>query len=626
MGAFLVGEVGGMRSVASRGLMWPLFITTMFIRGIWTLECERQRMVGRHIYSHPSLWNHSINCPSSFQWEWALARICCYDNYDRFYEHPYCCYSEMYKLVVAVGFICLILIGTSFLLFFCWFYNLPHHILYILTFRKFQLNNWLMKARNGPYVDPSFYAKEPFWSRGADAASQLPYPLRPMPPRIFYPAPPTNKFRGWDMGGGEIPLFILASRQFHRNPYSARPQNRTPPILPHGGNSSSSSNNNYGSGAVGNGGDSRRGSLVTLGESSERGSAVEGRRRGSGWRNSGSTSSLTNMGATTTSSGTHNANTNFGPTPTSYGNMGPSSGGNYGSSGGHSTCNNRPNSAEVPFIIPMDEHEAETELREAIRLMDDKVDVDAASSSSSWSIAGDSLGQPTTATIFMTNSSRELVRSESQESNSSWNAQLRYGDDDDSQPQQQRDYHSSIGDNNFRDGSARSNGEAMVGVTRVRFGAKVSVQLLNQQLSNSLGLSLNNLPNIQVIGNFGRDGMETIVEDDDRPYDDEEEMDYSPPGSSSPQESRPSSKKPGSLLPPPPPSAARVVVEEPTTPRISSALDRIVTRARQEVPFRPSLPGAIPENPDDEATDLGDGPASRRRTRLNRRNSAPVNF
>lgn len=108
----------------------------------------------------------------------------------------------MYKLVVAVGFICLILIGTSFLLFFCWFYNLPHHILYILTFRKFQLyevnakdaknknsfygsyiyfilcrNNWLMKARNGPYVDPSFYAKEPFWSRGADAASQLPYPL-----------------------------------------------------------------------------------------------------------------------------------------------------------------------------------------------------------------------------------------------------------------------------------------------------------------------------------------------------------------------------------------------------------------------------------------------------------------
>lgn len=64
----------------------------------------------------------------------------------------------------------------------------------------------------------------------------------------------------------------------------------------------------------------------------------------------------------------------------------------------------------------------------------------------------------------------------------------------------------------FRDGSARSNGEAMVGVTRVRFGAKVSVQLLNQQLSNSLGLSLNNLPNIQVIGNFGRDGMETIVE------------------------------------------------------------------------------------------------------------------
>lgn len=145
---------------------WTNVLLAIFwsAEGVWAaLECERQRMAGRHIYSHPALWNHSINCASSFQWEWSTSRICCYDNYDRFYvssfsylindkvvfcrnniqpcpqEHPYCCSSEMYKLVVAVGFICLFLLGTSFLLFFCWFYNLPHHILYLVTFRKFQL-------------------------------------------------------------------------------------------------------------------------------------------------------------------------------------------------------------------------------------------------------------------------------------------------------------------------------------------------------------------------------------------------------------------------------------------------------------------------------------------------------
>lgn len=75
-------------------------------------------------------------------------------------------------------------------------------------------------------MDPSFYSGEPFWSPGAEIQ---PYPLRPMPPRIFYPAPPPNlKFR-WDMGQGDMPLFVLASRQFHRNPYSARPHDRTHP-------------------------------------------------------------------------------------------------------------------------------------------------------------------------------------------------------------------------------------------------------------------------------------------------------------------------------------------------------------------------------------------------------------
>ncbi len=62
-------------------------------------------------------------------------------------------------------------------------------------------------------------------------------------------------------------------------------------------------------------------------------------------------------------------------------------------------------------------------------------------------------------------------------------------------------------------------------------------------------------------------------------------------------------------------------------PRTSSALDRIVTKARQEIPknFELDLPGSIPEigeNDEDDISSL----ASRRRTRLNRRNSAPVNF
>jgi hypothetical protein len=90
----------------------------------------------------------------------------------------------------------------------------------------------------------------------------------------------------------------------------------------------------------------------------------------------------------------------------------------------------------------------------------------------------------------------------------------------------------------------------MVGVTRVRFGGKISVQLLNQQLSNSLGLSLNNLPNIQVIGNFGRDGMETIVEDDNDPHynDDEEEDEHleyplTPPTQQQPTRSQSSNPK-----------------------------------------------------------------------------------
>lgn len=82
----------------------------------------------------------------------------------------------------------------------------------------------MVRNKNGPYVDPTFYSGEPFWARGAEFQ---PYPLRPMPPKIFYPAPPPKLKYRWDMTNGEIPLFVIASRQFTRNPYSARPQDRS---------------------------------------------------------------------------------------------------------------------------------------------------------------------------------------------------------------------------------------------------------------------------------------------------------------------------------------------------------------------------------------------------------------
>lgn len=81
--------------------------------------------------------NRTVKCDMYFQW--TVADYCCYDKYDRFERNPFCCYSETYKLVLAVGFICLVLLASSFSIFFCWLYNLPHHILYLLTCGKFHL-------------------------------------------------------------------------------------------------------------------------------------------------------------------------------------------------------------------------------------------------------------------------------------------------------------------------------------------------------------------------------------------------------------------------------------------------------------------------------------------------------
>lgn len=142
----------------------------------------------------------------------------------------------------------------------------------------------------------------------------------------------------------------------------------------------------------------------------------------------------------------------------------------------------------------------------------------------------------------MTNASREVIRSEGSDNWSSSPPAITetgesYGNNsrgarrnsaDDVEKLRREEQHYRAYQNQGHNVTPSTSSDRMVGVTRVRFGGKVSVQLLNQQLSHSLGLSLNNLPNIQVIGNFRRDGdgMETIAEDEnDLPYD-EEEMDY----------------------------------------------------------------------------------------------------
>jgi len=100
----------------------------------------------------------------------------------------------------------------------------------ILTFPfPYTRNDYMKKGKMaGPYVDPSFYSGEPFWTSEGSEFSH--YPLRPMPPRIFYPVPAKMDMRRWSnqrqLTNGQTPLFVLASRQFTRNPYSARPNER----------------------------------------------------------------------------------------------------------------------------------------------------------------------------------------------------------------------------------------------------------------------------------------------------------------------------------------------------------------------------------------------------------------
>ncbi len=120
-------------------LIWVLTSSNSYsVMGGGSTECLKRKYYEITVSYFGGLSiNRTVKCDMYFQW--TVADYCCYDKYDRFERNPFCCYSETYKLVLAVGFICLVLLASSFSIFFCWLYNLPHHLLYLMTCGKFHL-------------------------------------------------------------------------------------------------------------------------------------------------------------------------------------------------------------------------------------------------------------------------------------------------------------------------------------------------------------------------------------------------------------------------------------------------------------------------------------------------------
>ena len=81
--------------------------------------------------------NATVQCPDYYQW--TVSDYCCYDGYDRFDLRPYCCHSETYKLLIAVALICVTVLGAACFLFLCWYSNLVHHFLKLVTCGHFNL-------------------------------------------------------------------------------------------------------------------------------------------------------------------------------------------------------------------------------------------------------------------------------------------------------------------------------------------------------------------------------------------------------------------------------------------------------------------------------------------------------
>ncbi|CAL8140478.1 unnamed protein product [Orchesella dallaii] len=204
----------------------------------------------------------------------------------------------------------------------------------------------MLRNKNGPYVDPSFYsAGDPFWARGPETQTYAMGPLRPMPPKIFYPAPPPKLKYRWDMANGEIPLFIIASRQFTRNPYSARPSDRTVQPIHHAPSFLSTIS------------ESRRNSLTSTtshligigsgGIANEQGTPYHQRRE--------------------TSSAPNGAQRRGSSALLTYRNSG-----NPGYNGGNNGTSSMP--PPPPFRVNIDEMEAAAELIEALKLLDEHGD------------------------------------------------------------------------------------------------------------------------------------------------------------------------------------------------------------------------------------------------------------
>lgn len=404
----------------------------------------------------------------------------------------------------------------------------------------------MSRNKNGPYVDPSFYSGEPFWARGAEMQM---YPLRPMPPKIFYPAPPTKLKYRWDMANGEIPLFVIASRQFTRNPYSARPQDRS---------------GNQSTGTL---------SQITSSSGGFLSSISESRR---------SSLSSNHNGPVSTSGGGGSGNGGIGTIPES-----PKAGSRRESDSATYTQQKRANTANYrdlpPFKVNIDEVEAAAELIEAINMLEKK---DKAADS------------PGSEVVLVPNEEKIVTRNSTRANNSSSR----------SNPMTMM-RPNTTGSSEYLDSRSSSSSSFQSGVLNRPQIAKPNVEALNHQLS-TLGMPVYSMPgvntpdvvstvqNYHVVSTNLGNPMETILEDDS--YDEEFaaiERNASKkkfnPGASTKKGTE--SHKRANLKRR---ATANSFVPPTQNARVSSALDHVlnaIPTTAAIVPFTPNLPGSLTE-------------------------------
>lgn len=456
----------------------------------------------------------------------------------------------------------------------------------------------MIRNKNGPYVDPTFYSGEPFWARGAE---MQPYPLRPMPPKIFYPAPPPKLKYRWDMNSGEIPLFVIASRQFTRNPYSARPQDRS------AAHATTHSITNSGGGFFS---ESRRNSLSSNNNSSGVSTVptVDGNSASNQVAQSRQTSSAQGSISRRTSSALY-------------------------------PYRQPPSKEPPPFQVNIDETEAAQELFDALKMLDDRGDKTV----SEWN-------------AMETTNSQENASQDKNENTGSFQSDLVNAHGSESGiftiSDIARASSSGLPLGGVRPNTTGNGGLDQYGnyvsLTNRQF-IKPNTEALNQQLS-TLGLPVYNVPGVHSAGvqslvttiqnyhvvssNLGNP-METILEDDSLDddidcgncgiklgnrksdtieEDDEDESVASSPSPRSPSPSLRYEKRKSSVSHPPPvtnykrppPLLRRAstlssigsssTVESPVKTRQASAMDHVVgptPTTKADVPFMPTIPGSL---------------------------------